>query len=168
MIFSIFRFFCTLRFQIYKYCPIITNHTSMEIWFTQLIQMMHEPGLCSGVTCNNTCWTLVLCVCADSRYWVLSGCRTAGDIGGICPRGISRWWSGGAPRCCCSGSRPRWAGRSPPKTDWLVRFLERGRAGTRGEDWWRRQEPQNNHINKHTPGWGLPSTPSCPFWDCAL
>ncbi len=24
-IFSIFRFFCTLRFQIYKYCPIITN-----------------------------------------------------------------------------------------------------------------------------------------------
>ncbi len=32
MIFSIFRFFCTLRFQIYKYCPIITNHTSMEIY----------------------------------------------------------------------------------------------------------------------------------------
>ncbi len=32
MIFSIFRFFCTLRFQIYKYCP---NHTSMEIWFIQ-------------------------------------------------------------------------------------------------------------------------------------
>ncbi len=31
MIFSIFRFFCTLRLQIYKYCPIITNHTSMEI-----------------------------------------------------------------------------------------------------------------------------------------
>ncbi len=30
VIFSIFRFFCTLRFQIYKYCPIITNHTSME------------------------------------------------------------------------------------------------------------------------------------------
>ncbi len=23
--------FCTLRFQIFKYCPIITNHTSMEI-----------------------------------------------------------------------------------------------------------------------------------------
>ncbi len=36
MIFSIFRFFCSLRFQIYKYCPIITNHTSMEIWFIQL------------------------------------------------------------------------------------------------------------------------------------
>ncbi len=36
MIFSIFRFFCTLRFQIYKYCPIITNHTSMEILFIQL------------------------------------------------------------------------------------------------------------------------------------
>ncbi len=28
MIFSIFRCFCTLRFQIYKYCP---NHASMKI-----------------------------------------------------------------------------------------------------------------------------------------
>ncbi len=36
MILSIFRFFCTLRFQIYKYCPIITDHTSMEILFIQL------------------------------------------------------------------------------------------------------------------------------------
>ncbi len=36
MIFSIFRFFCTLRFQIFKYCPIITNHTSMERWFIQI------------------------------------------------------------------------------------------------------------------------------------
>ncbi len=36
MIFSIFRFFCTLIFQIFKYCPIITNHTSMEILFIQL------------------------------------------------------------------------------------------------------------------------------------
>ncbi len=36
MIFSIFWFFCTLRFQIYKYCPLITNHTSMEILCTQL------------------------------------------------------------------------------------------------------------------------------------
>ncbi len=33
MIFSIFRLFCTLRFQ---YCPIITNHTSMERLFIQL------------------------------------------------------------------------------------------------------------------------------------
>ncbi len=33
MIFSIFWFFCSLRFQIYKYCPIITNHTSMERLF---------------------------------------------------------------------------------------------------------------------------------------
>ncbi len=32
MIFSIFRFLCTLRFQIYKYCP---NHISMEILFIQ-------------------------------------------------------------------------------------------------------------------------------------
>uniref|UniRef100_A0A672QAV1 receptor protein-tyrosine kinase n=1 Tax=Sinocyclocheilus grahami TaxID=75366 RepID=A0A672QAV1_SINGR len=37
MIFSIFRFFCTLRFQIYKYCAILTNHTSMERLFIQLI-----------------------------------------------------------------------------------------------------------------------------------
>ncbi len=36
VIFSIFRFFCTLRFQIYKYCSIITNHTSMERLFIQL------------------------------------------------------------------------------------------------------------------------------------
>ncbi len=41
-ILSIFRFFCTLRFQILnscisaKYCPIITNHISMEILFIQL------------------------------------------------------------------------------------------------------------------------------------
>jgi len=36
MIFSIFRFFCILRFQIYKYCPIITNHTLMERLLIQL------------------------------------------------------------------------------------------------------------------------------------
>ncbi len=41
MIFSIFRFFCTLRFQIYKYCPIITNHTSMENYLFSF-QMMHK------------------------------------------------------------------------------------------------------------------------------
>ncbi len=35
MIFSIFIYFCTLRFQIFKYCPIITNHASMEIIFIQ-------------------------------------------------------------------------------------------------------------------------------------
>ncbi len=35
-IFSIFRFFCTLRFHIFKYCPIITNHTSTESLFIQL------------------------------------------------------------------------------------------------------------------------------------
>ncbi len=42
-ILSIFRFFCTLRFQIFihscisaKYYAILTNHTSMEILFNQL------------------------------------------------------------------------------------------------------------------------------------
>ncbi len=42
MIFSIFRFFGTLRFQIYKYCLIITHHKSMEILF---IQMVHKSQL---------------------------------------------------------------------------------------------------------------------------
>ncbi len=32
MIFSIFRCFCTLRFQIFKYCPIITNHGADVLW----------------------------------------------------------------------------------------------------------------------------------------
>ncbi len=41
MIFSIFRFFCTLRFQIYKYCPIITNHTSMGSYLFSF-QMMYK------------------------------------------------------------------------------------------------------------------------------
>ncbi len=40
VIFSIFWFFCTLRFQIFKYCPIITNHTSMESYLFSF-QMMH-------------------------------------------------------------------------------------------------------------------------------
>ncbi len=41
MIFSIFWFFCTLRFQISKYCPIITNHTSMQSCLFSF-QMMHK------------------------------------------------------------------------------------------------------------------------------
>ncbi len=58
MIFSIFRFFCTLRFQIYKYCPIITNHTSMERLFIQLSddQLKKVPlwlVLCTRVTYSN-------------------------------------------------------------------------------------------------------------------
>uniref|UniRef100_A0A672LJ86 Erythrocyte membrane protein band 4.1-like 3b n=1 Tax=Sinocyclocheilus grahami TaxID=75366 RepID=A0A672LJ86_SINGR len=40
MIFSIFRFFCTLRFQIFKYCPILTNHTSMESLFIQFFKKL--------------------------------------------------------------------------------------------------------------------------------
>ncbi len=45
VIFSIFRFFCTLRFQIYKYCPIITNHTSMESYLFNF-QIMHKSQFC--------------------------------------------------------------------------------------------------------------------------
>jgi len=37
MIFSIFRYFCTLRFQIYKYCP---NHTSMESYLFKTLILM--------------------------------------------------------------------------------------------------------------------------------
>ncbi len=37
VIFSIFRFFC----QIFKYCPIITNHTSMESYLFSF-QMMYK------------------------------------------------------------------------------------------------------------------------------
>ncbi len=48
MIFSIFRFFCTLRFQIYKYCPIITNHTSMETIFIQLLNNLEKCILMTG------------------------------------------------------------------------------------------------------------------------
>uniref|UniRef100_A0A671L906 Thymidine kinase n=1 Tax=Sinocyclocheilus anshuiensis TaxID=1608454 RepID=A0A671L906_9TELE len=33
---NVLDFFCTLRFQIFKYCPILTNHTSMESLFIQL------------------------------------------------------------------------------------------------------------------------------------
>ncbi len=44
VIFSIFRFFCTLRFSnsciSAKYCPIITNHTSMESYLFSF-QMMY-------------------------------------------------------------------------------------------------------------------------------
>ncbi len=53
MIFSIFSFFCSLRFQIFnscisvKYCPILTNHTSMkdyvfsfQIMFCQKLTLM--------------------------------------------------------------------------------------------------------------------------------
>ncbi len=47
VIFSIFRFFCTLRFQIFKYCSIITNHTSMESSFIEMV-------LCSRVNFTAT------------------------------------------------------------------------------------------------------------------
>ncbi len=69
MIFSIFRFVCTLRFQIYKYCP---NHTSMEIWFIQLsgdawISLSKNVHLrlflCSRVTCVTAAWQNICPAC---------------------------------------------------------------------------------------------------------
>ncbi len=42
MIFSIFWIFCTLGFQIFKYCPIITNHTSMENVFSFRVMYKYQ------------------------------------------------------------------------------------------------------------------------------
>ncbi len=53
MIFSIFRFFCTLRFQIYKYCP---NHTSMEILLFR---------------CRAKNWLLWLVLCSRLTYLIV-------------------------------------------------------------------------------------------------
>ncbi len=51
MIFSIFRFFCSLRFQIFKYCP---NHTSIESWFNWPYDWFCAPG--SQMRCSYTLW----------------------------------------------------------------------------------------------------------------
>ncbi len=77
VIFSIFRFFCTLRFQIYKYCPIITNHTSMERLFIQL-----SDDVYISISKNWPLW-LVLCsrltflskyiTSQCSKLWIHSG-----------------------------------------------------------------------------------------------
>ncbi len=61
MIFSIFIFFCTLSFQIYKYCQIITNHTSMEILFIQIL------ALCSNLKLKK--WHLWLVLCSRVTYY---------------------------------------------------------------------------------------------------
>ncbi len=80
MIFSIFRFFCTLRFQIYKYCSIITNHTSMESYLFSF-QMMHKSQfpknwplwlvLCSRVT-NALCIIILKSLSLSFTYNVFA------------------------------------------------------------------------------------------------
>ncbi len=89
MIFSIFRFFCTLRFQIYKYCPIITNHTSMEILFTQLsddVQIWNVKNedlwlvLWSRVT-NMILTVLGTFTCTISRFWHMNPVIRIGTAG---------------------------------------------------------------------------------------
>ncbi len=62
VIFSIFRFFCSLRFQIYKYCPIITNHTSMKDYLFMYNSQFWPFWLvlCSRVTHVNQCKHLCL------------------------------------------------------------------------------------------------------------
>ncbi len=55
MIFSIFRFFCTLRFQIFKYCPIITN---------QSVALLRNYWLqATWILCLST-------LCPDSGTWI--------------------------------------------------------------------------------------------------
>ncbi len=60
MIFSIFRFFCTLRFLKYKCCPIITIHTSMEILFIKL-----SGDVYISISKN---WPLWLLLCSRATY----------------------------------------------------------------------------------------------------
>ncbi len=60
VIFSIFRFFCTRRFQIYKYRPIITNHASMEILCIQLSDDAHIS--------ISKMWPLWLVLCSRVTY----------------------------------------------------------------------------------------------------
>ncbi len=60
MIFSIFRFFCILRFQIYKYCP---NHTSMESYLFS-IQMMY---ICIYIHISKN-WHFRLVLCSSFTY----------------------------------------------------------------------------------------------------
>ncbi len=77
VIFSIFRFFCTLRFQIYKYCP---NHTSMEILFTPLTDskmtgFMLQGHICSShdsVLCKYFNASLCFCHCFFRSWSIIS------------------------------------------------------------------------------------------------
>ncbi len=102
MIFLIFIFFCTLRFQIFKYCPIITNHASMEKWFIQL-QMMHTSALMTGVVAHSCTFTTslyvwyfngLLLICAllllDSRHVKISHKHTSSWIQKRCCEGYFR------------------------------------------------------------------------------
>ncbi len=70
IIFSIFRFFCTLRFQIFKNCP---NHTSMEILFIQLS--------------NDAWWLLWLVLC--SRVTLQHGYAGPAVLSHVC---VFRWF----------------------------------------------------------------------------
>uniref|UniRef100_A0A672LBL8 Interleukin 1 receptor accessory protein-like 2 n=1 Tax=Sinocyclocheilus grahami TaxID=75366 RepID=A0A672LBL8_SINGR len=64
MIFSIFRFFCTLSISA-KYCPILTNHTSMESLFIQLSYDVWSH-ICQKSRGVMTC--LMVCLDRNSTY----------------------------------------------------------------------------------------------------
>ncbi len=60
MIFSMFRFFCTLRFQIYKYCPIIHQWEAYLKWTLMAVLWSRvtyecddmQKGLNGGINCT--------------------------------------------------------------------------------------------------------------------
>ncbi len=99
VIFSIFRFFCSLRFQIYKYCPIITNHTSMESYLFSF-QMIHKsqfrkidtydwfcgPGshIMQTKTYFGCDWSFDS---TNIKVWMLEGCEGASLASSFCD-----WW----------------------------------------------------------------------------
>ncbi len=91
-------FFCTLRFQIFKYCPIITTHKSMEwcinlnydwFWLTSLLEDLRRvQGICRmcsvprpsetarrcclAVERNGTCWDLTPALQVSRRVCVFN------------------------------------------------------------------------------------------------
>ncbi len=107
MIFSIFRFFCTLRFQIYKYCPIITNHTSMESYLF-IFQMLYKSLDPYAWFCAPGSHMFVLFCEADLAhlwcfdgcfffFWTCSGPFLAQAVGGSVRCGSDRWRTGSVP-----------------------------------------------------------------------
>ncbi len=107
MIFSIFRFFfCTLRFQIFKYCPIITNGS--------LFMMCKSQFKMTGFVVQGKNAVLIQWVCwmhagADMPVLLLRGWRSAVPVDGEGEALTQRerlvvwaWWSAGSCVWCSS------------------------------------------------------------------
>ncbi len=131
VIFSIFRFFCSLRFQIYKYCPIITNHTSMEILFIQL-----SDDVYISISQNWPLWLVLWSRVTYVKYvWRASSNQTRAtgslraSVGEPCFRQILQvlhWCS----YCSWRPGRTRgpWAVRRQPPDSWAAGHCDTGRA----------------------------------------